>query len=151
MSDAIVNQAAQQLAQQMQDQGAASAQSQVPTEEVSQADEAAFQDAMNGVDSAEGAADAQQVSEAAESDACSKDHKCLGDAILDGLEQIKGSHDAHMERIQTQLQSTGGENLTIQDAMRLQFEVMQMGIEQDLTVKMADKGSQGLQTMFRNQ
>ncbi|MEM6654265.1 MAG: hypothetical protein AAF596_00535 [Planctomycetota bacterium] len=151
MSEAIVNQAAQQLAQQAQDQGAAAQQANLPTQEVDAADQVAFEQAMNGGEQATGVQEASSVDATTQTEACAGDNKCLGDAILDGLEHIKTSHDAHMDRIQKQLLETGGENMTVQDAMRLNFEVMQMGIEQDLTVKMFDKGSQGFQTLVRPQ
>ncbi|NJD20692.1 MAG: EscI/YscI/HrpB family type III secretion system inner rod protein [Gemmatimonadetes bacterium] len=39
----------------------------------------------------------------------------------------------------------------IQDLMRLQFELMQLNLQIELTPKTADKSSQGVQTLFKNQ
>lgn len=74
----------------------------------------------------------------------------LGDAILNGIEKLKTHHDVRAERIEQTLIDSGGE-LTMEEMMKLQFEVMQLGIEQDITTKMADKTSTGVQTLFRNQ
>ena len=74
----------------------------------------------------------------------------FGDAILNGIEKLKSGHDVRLERIEQTITESGGD-MSVEQMMKLQFEVMQMGIEQDLTSKMADKSSQGVQTLFRNQ
>jgi type III secretion system YscI/HrpB-like protein len=35
--------------------------------------------------------------------------------------------------------------------MKLQYDLMQMNLEQELTSKTADKTTQGVQTLFKNQ
>lgn len=74
----------------------------------------------------------------------------LGDAILNSLDQAKGSYDAKVDQLNKTLE-TVGDNMSMQDMMRLQFDLMQVGLQQDLTAKVADKVSQGVQTMFKNQ
>ncbi len=74
----------------------------------------------------------------------------LGDAILNSLDQAKGSYDAKVDQLNKTLE-TVGDNMSMQDMMRLQFDLMQVGLQQDLTSKVADKVSQGVQTMFKNQ
>jgi len=68
-----------------------------------------------------------------------------------GAGQVRTQHDMRMENIQEKLVSPDGGELTVQDAMSLQFEVMQMGIEHELTTKVADKTSEGVQTLFKQQ
>ena len=151
MTDPITNQAAQQMAEQALQQGSAEAQPEVPEQEVDAADQARFDQALNSTQDVPAEQAAESVQHACESQPAEAARPTLGDAILDGIEQLKTNHDAHLDRIQEQLNATGGEGLNVEDAMRLQFEVMQLSIEQDLTTKMADKTSQGVQTLFRNQ
>ncbi|MDR2341214.1 MAG: hypothetical protein LBD72_02720 [Puniceicoccales bacterium] len=44
-----------------------------------------------------------------------------------------------------------GGNISMADLFSTQFELMQLGYMNDLSAKTADKLSQGLQTLFRNQ
>ena len=41
--------------------------------------------------------------------------------------------------------------MSMEEMMQLQFDLMQMNLEQELTGKIADKTSQGVQTLFKNQ
>ena len=75
----------------------------------------------------------------------------MGDTILKGLQDLKVNHDVKMESIQNQLQIAGTEDLSFKDAMRLQMDVMQLTMQEDLATKVADKASQGVQQMFKNQ
>ncbi len=75
----------------------------------------------------------------------------LGEAILDGVQRMKQTRDTRAARIESQLTENTGHELTMQECMKLQFEVMQMSLEQDMTSKIADKTSQGVQTLFKNQ
>ena len=72
----------------------------------------------------------------------------LGDSILQGMDKMRGSREAHMNAIG---ELVGKESLSPQDMMRLQFELAQLNMQQDLTVKVADKANQGVQTLFKNQ
>ena len=47
--------------------------------------------------------------------------------------------------------ATGGKELSMQQALGIQYELMQVGLQQELTAKLADKTSSGVQTLFRNQ
>ena len=151
MSDPIVQRATQQIAEQSMQQGTSQAAS---PGQANSSDQARFEQAMHP-NQAQGVQDAQQVqmSQAMQPtvEAQPPGETTLGDAILDGLEKMKTSHDSRMEGIQDRLTKTEGAEMTVQDALALQFEVMQLGIEQDLTTKVADKTSQGVQTLFRNQ
>lgn len=82
-----------------------------------------------------------QVAGAAQSDG-------LGKTILDGLDKMRDSRARHMDNIQN---LAGKETMSVQDMYRLQFELAQITLQQDLTVKAADKANQGVQTLFKNQ
>jgi type III secretion system YscI/HrpB-like protein len=146
MVDPVLQRATQQIAEQSVQQGASQG---AP----GAADQAKFDSAMQGgqagdVQALQQAGGPQNVQMNAIS---SGEPRSLGDAILDGLDQMRTRHDMRMENIQDKLTSPEGGELTVQDAMALQFEVMQLGIEHDLTTKVADKTSQGVQTLFHNQ
>lgn len=168
MSDPVVGRAVQQVSEQALQQGATQAKS---PQDVDLSSQMRFEQAMQAgqtpdagqvgqvsqagqLDQA-GSADATATSQITTLDPSVQSAEAgkptLGDAILEGIEKMKTSHDSHMDRIHTQITSTQGGEMSIQDAMKLQFEVMQMSIEQDLTTKVADKTSQGVQTLFRNQ
>ena len=158
MSDPIVNQAIQQATDQAAQQGA-----QQPKPEVGAEDQTKFENALHGDQAADAS---QQVDPAnndpAKADAAQQKHvnqadcgeppcPTLGEAILDGVEKMKTSHDARAESIEQRLLDSEGKEMSVQDCIKLQFEVMQMSLEQDVTGKIADKTSQGVQTLFRNQ
>lgn len=75
----------------------------------------------------------------------------LGDRILNGVERIHQDHAARRERVKEMVSATQNTEFNFSRAMDLQMEVMQMNLVQDVTTKTADKGSQGVQTLFRNQ
>lgn len=122
----------------------------------STADQLRFEQALNqpaegqGVDPAQGVEQAGQAQDPSAVGQVGGAEPTLGDTILNGIEKLKSSHDVRLERIEQTISESGGE-MTIDQMMKLQFEVMQLGIEQDLTTKVADKTSQGVQTLFRNQ
>lgn len=72
----------------------------------------------------------------------------LGKTILDGLDKMRESRAQHMDNINN---LAGKENMSAQDIYRLQFELAQITLQQDLSVKAADKANQGVQTLFKNQ
>lgn len=139
--DPVSNQVAQQAANQASQQAA-------PATEVKISDQARFDDAMQQPEQVE---NAQPKTEATNGDPTPEQEATLGDAILNGIEKMKTSHDVRSARIEDQLTNSIGKDLSVQDCMKLQFEVMQMSMEQELTGKIADKTSQGVQTLFKNQ
>ncbi len=149
MVDPVLQRATQQIAEQSVQQGASQGAGQ-GTPNVG--DQARFENAMSG-----GPGDVQAmqqnggVQNMQMNGVQNSEPRSLGDAILDGLDSIRSRHDVRMENIQEKLLSQEGGELTVQDAMALQFEVMQLGIEHELTTKVADKTSQGVQTLFHNQ
>ncbi len=150
MSDPIISQVAQQAADQAAQQGASQSQGQVDAK-----DQAKFDEAMNQAPEQAEQSTPQNVDQAQHVNQADCDNSAppptLGDAILDGLEQMKHSHDTRAASIEEQFAASGAEPMSVQDCMKLQFEVMQLSLEQDMTGKIADKTSQGVQTLFRNQ
>lgn len=144
--DPIVSKITEHVSEQSLQQGAGA-----PMQEVDSADQVQFENALNG-QGVDGATDAQTTQSTLElgQQEMHVGKPTLGDAILNGIEKLKANHDVRAERIEKAIVDSKGE-LTMEDMMKLQFEVMQLGIEQDITTKMADKTSSGVQTLFRNQ
>lgn len=146
MTDGInIGEAIQKIAEQ-------AAENQAPQKpEAPQGDDVSrFESAMNSggdpqlVTEAGSPGDANKVSGPGES-------QDLGDAILNGMEKAKESHTTKVDSINRLLEKSGAEPLSVQDTMKLQFELMQLNLQQEVTTKTADKSSQGVQTLFKNQ
>ena len=75
----------------------------------------------------------------------------LGDVILQGMENLNDSRDVRIQRVTDLVNGMGEKPITIADGMRLQLELMQLNLHHEVTTKTADKTSQGVQTLFRNQ
>jgi len=118
--------------------------------EVTAEDQARFQNAMqpeatNQVVAVQELGDVQAVSAV---NGVQPEQQVMGDVILDSLQRIKTSHDSGMERVQAIM---GQEQIATKDMLQLQFELTAMNIELETAGKMADKSSQGVQSMMRNQ
>ena len=148
MPDPISSQVAQQAASQAQ----SAAQPSVERIEIDVNDQSRFDVALNQSDAQPQQNNPHQT-EVAANDIQPVEPPTLGDAILNGLENMKTSHDVRSERIEAQMEKSlaKGKDLSVQDCVKMQYEVMQMGLEQELTGKIADKTSQGVQTLFKNQ
>jgi len=77
--------------------------------------------------------------------------RSLGDALVDGIIQVKNDYDGRFAKINASMAATNGVEISMQQALQIQYELMQVGLSQELTAKMADKVSSGTQTLFRNQ
>ena len=64
---------------------------------------------------------------------------------------VKNDYDARFAKINASMAANKGEEISMQQALQIQYELMQVGLSQELTAKMADKVSSGVQTLFRNQ
>ncbi|MBI1247955.1 hypothetical protein GC197_08965 [bacterium] len=169
MSDPISGQIAQQAANQAANQNA---QQQMPQGEVNANDQARFEDALGQAEqtnNVEQTNQAEQANSAEQVDPAKNDPSLnnqgdptkvnnadalppsLGEAILDSVQRMRASHDAKASSIEQKLVGNGNKEMSMKDCIQLQFEVMQMSLEQDLTGKIADKTSNGVQTLFRNQ
>jgi type III secretion system YscI/HrpB-like protein len=76
------------------------------------------------------------------------DQPTLGERILDGLGQMQHDTKAALDHAQTALNSG---DLNAADMMRVQFELMQVTIQQDVTAKVAGKATQTVDTLLKNQ
>ncbi len=75
----------------------------------------------------------------------------LGEAILQGIENVSRSQAVQIERINGMVEGAGEEPLSPADLMRLQYEVMMLAFEQELAARVVDKVDQGVQTLFKAQ
>lgn len=144
MGDGI-QQAGQKIAEQFAEQMAEKQQGQ--TDKVADAGEVArFEEAMQGSTPDKAAVEPQNVSKVQEV----SDNRGIGDSILEGMEKLKGTREEKEQAI-NELLSKQGDTMSTQDAMRLQHELMQLHLQTEMTTKAADKSSQGVQTLFKNQ
>ncbi|MFH0787904.1 MAG: type III secretion system inner rod subunit SctI [Pseudomonadota bacterium] len=75
----------------------------------------------------------------------------LGDAILQGIEKMKADHENRVRQIENNLEEIGDQPMTTQNMMKLQFDLMKLNVQQEVVSKVADKTTQGIQTLFKNQ
>lgn len=75
----------------------------------------------------------------------------LGEAVLQGIENVSRSQAVQIERINGMVAGAGEEPLSPADLMRLQYEVMMLAFEQELAARVVDKVDQGVQTLFKTQ
>lgn len=76
----------------------------------------------------------------------------LGRVLMDALDYVGNRQAEHVSTIASITEpGASGEPFGLRDLFSLQFELMQLSLQQDLTAKVADKLSQGVQTLFRNQ
>ncbi|HPC03596.1 MAG TPA: EscI/YscI/HrpB family type III secretion system inner rod protein [Syntrophales bacterium] len=75
----------------------------------------------------------------------------LGEAILQGIENVSRSQAGQIERINGMVAGAGEEPLSPAELMRLQYEVMMLAFEQELAARVVDKVDQGIQTLFKTQ
>ncbi|VBB42659.1 hypothetical protein TRIP_B200799 [uncultured Desulfatiglans sp.] len=77
--------------------------------------------------------------------------KGLGDVILRSIEDMSAAHRERIHRIQDTVDQEAAPALSPSELIRLQVEILQLTIEQELAGKVVDKCGQGVQTLFRNQ
>lgn len=148
MTDPIVNKAAEQVTQET------AADSAKPKNSVSADDVSKFEEAMNpeqkpGVKSDQAAA--ATSTETTDPARASQAPESIGEAILETVEGMKTSQDARIKNIEEQLANVDGKEMTVEECMKLQFELMQLSMEQQMSGKIADKSSQGVQQLFKPQ
>jgi hypothetical protein len=76
---------------------------------------------------------------------------CVGDEILKSVEQAHRAYEQNLNRINQEVGKPGADPMSIGRLMQLQFDVIKFGINQDLTTKIADKATQGVETVLKNQ
>lgn len=75
----------------------------------------------------------------------------IGDAVLVGLQKMGREYQTSMEQMRVHLMEHNDGPMNIQNMMQLQMDLLNVSLRQDLTAKVADRMSQGIQTLFRNQ
>lgn len=75
----------------------------------------------------------------------------LGEVILQGIENVSRSQAVQIGRINDMVGGAGERPLSPADLMKLQYEVMMLAFEQELTAKIVDKVDQGVQTLLKTQ
>jgi type III secretion system YscI/HrpB-like protein len=75
----------------------------------------------------------------------------LGDEILRSVEQAHGAYEQNLSQINQDVGKSSADPMPIGRLMQLQFDVIKFGINQDLTTKIADKASQGIETVLKDQ
>jgi len=75
----------------------------------------------------------------------------LGESILNGMGKLRSSQETHAQKINELVAGAKDTPMTVQQTMELQFHLLQLNMHQDLTTKVADKGSQGVQNLMKNQ
>lgn len=77
----------------------------------------------------------------------------LTEIISDAVSKIRNEQSGRIDRINDLTLNPLGESdpMGMRDLFSLQFELIQLSLHQDFTTKVADKLSQGAQTLFRNQ
>src|SRR5262245_52582524 len=114
MSDPITQRVTQQVAEQAaQQQGSAASPTQPTSADQSRFEQALRPDQRQGVQNVQHANLAQNVQGAQPGQQV--EAPTLGDAILDGLQKVKSSHDVRMEGIQDRLVRTEGAEMSVRD------------------------------------
>lgn len=77
----------------------------------------------------------------------------LDKALFDGFETASRTHDLKVAELEKAIEqvSKEGEHLTISSLLKVQVELANVSFHEQLTVKVADKTSEGIKTLFRNQ
>jgi len=75
----------------------------------------------------------------------------LGDEILKSVDQAHLAYERNLDRINHEVGKPGADPMSIGRLAQLQFDVIKFGLAQDLTTKMADKATQGVETVLKNQ
>ena len=118
------------------------------------ADQARFENAMNdgpSGDQVPSPSDAPPQNAPQVAPATPGNPPSVGDAVLEGLEKMKTSYDAKVDSVNEQFAGLKEGSLSVQEAIRLQFELTQLSFQTEMTGKVSDKTSQGVQSLFRNQ
>jgi type III secretion system YscI/HrpB-like protein len=74
-----------------------------------------------------------------------------GDAILGGLQKMTATYNANAAELQKTIEQTSADPSDMTAMFKIQYQMSTMTLQQDLTAKIADRASQGVQTFFKNQ
>jgi type III secretion system YscI/HrpB-like protein len=74
-----------------------------------------------------------------------------GDRVLECMRNMSQNFSETMQSISSRLSAAGDSGVSVQDMLRIQMELSKVTLQQDLTTKVADKASNAIQTLHRNQ
>ena len=73
-------------------------------------------------------------------------------ALMNGIEKVNREHDAMVSSLEKAIDvATSKDSMSISSLLRVQVELANVSFHEQLTVKVADKSSEGIKTLFRNQ
>ena len=75
----------------------------------------------------------------------------LGDGILRSVEQAHRAYEQNLDRINQGVGKSGAEPMSVGHLMQLQFDVMKFGLDLELTTKIAEKSTTGIETVLKDQ
>jgi type III secretion system YscI/HrpB-like protein len=75
----------------------------------------------------------------------------VGDAILRTFDRLGHDWQAGVDKINLQMKADPERPMASQTMFQLQFDLTMLSMQSDMTARIADRVSQGLQTLFRNQ
>ncbi|HSI83000.1 MAG: EscI/YscI/HrpB family type III secretion system inner rod protein [Candidatus Methylacidiphilales bacterium] len=74
-----------------------------------------------------------------------------GDAILGGLQKMTANYNETASNLQQSIEAASNNPGDMTAMFRIQYQMSQLTLQQDLTAKIADRANQGAQTFFKNQ
>ncbi|MFT7108651.1 MAG: type III secretion system YscI/HrpB-like protein [Psychrobacter glaciei] len=74
--------------------------------------------------------------------------QCMGNTILEGVQQLKSGYD---EKVTAINDTVNIGQLTVQDVMVLQLEIAKLQMQEELMAKTASKTTQNVDTLLKSQ
>ena len=109
-----------------------------------------FQEAMKSTGAQGKTLDAEQLGKALGLDKVPGKSESVGDAILNNIEKSSSEYKDAFANMQDIMNSSGGD-LGPSKLLQVQMYMTQISVMQEMMSKVANKLSQGLQTLFKNQ
>ena len=74
----------------------------------------------------------------------------IGDEILDNIQNVNQDYQNQVKAINSAAEASEG-GMNPGDLLKMEYEVSEMTVEQEVTSKIGDSASQGVQQLFKNQ
>jgi len=74
----------------------------------------------------------------------------FGHTVVNGAQDVRTAFRNAIQHVK-QVMGSGMEGMGVKQFLQIQVELMQLNITLEFSTKVSDKGSQSLQTLFRNQ
>jgi type III secretion system YscI/HrpB-like protein len=74
----------------------------------------------------------------------------IGDQILDNIQNVSQDYQKQVKAIDSATEASHG-GMNPGDLLKMEYEVSKMTVEQEVTSKIGDSASQGVQQLFKNQ